>query len=295
MRHDVEARDAVTSGDDRRLRDAERSENFPVALRALPAARRATLRRVYAVVRTIDDVGDEGDVPPAERLAALDELDDDLDAVFAGRRPRSPVVAALAPDTGLLSAEPFHDLVTANRRDQTTTRYATRDDLLDSCRLSAVPIGRLVLAAFAVDVPPAAVAESDRICTALQLLEHLQDVAEDRRRGRVYLPADARAAGGVAEEDLDARAASPALARLVRAETAAARALLVSGIPLVGRLRGAARLAVAGYAAGGLAAADALDRTGGDVLAHTARPRRRDVARHLARLAIRPPGGRPAP
>jgi phytoene/squalene synthetase len=97
------------------------------------------------------------------------------------------------------------------------------------------------------------------------------------------------AAAGVAETDLDAEAASPALRRLVLAETATARALLLAGAPLVGRLRGAARLAVAGYAAGGLAAADALDRTGGDVLGSTARTRRRDVARHLVRLATRPP------
>ncbi len=135
-------------------------------------------------------------------------------------------------------------------------------------------------------------AESDRICTALQLLEHLQDVAEDRARGRVYLPADARTAAGVAEEDLDAPTAPPALRRLVRQECAAARELLASGMPLLGRLRGAARLAVTGYVAGGAAAADAVDRTGGDVLGRTARTRRRDVALHLARLGVRP---RPAP
>jgi squalene synthase HpnC len=284
VRHDVEARDPGVSVDEDRLREAERSENFPVALRVLPARRRATLRRVYDVVRTIDDIGDEGDAPADARLAALDALDDDLDRVFAGRAARSPAVAALAPEVGRLPVAAFHDLVAANRRDQTTTRYATRAELLGYCRLSAVPIGRLVLAAFDVDAAPEDLAASDRICTALQLLEHLQDVAEDRRRGRVYLPGDALAAAGAAEADLDAPAASPALRRLVRAETAAARALLVAGTPLVGRLRGAARLAVAGYAAGGLAAADALDRAGGDVLARPAHPRRRDLARHLVRL-----------
>jgi squalene synthase HpnC len=287
VRHDVEARGPVVHGDEDRWHAAERSENYPVALGVLPARHRATLRRIYAVVRTIDDVGDEGDAAPAARLAALDALDDDLDRVFAGRPPRSAVVAALAPEVGRLPAAAFHDLVAANRRDQTTTRYAGRDELHDYCRLSAVPIGRLVLAAFGVDPSAEALAESDRICTALQLLEHLQDVAEDRRRGRVYLPADALAAAGVPETDLDAPTASPALRRLVRAETAAARSLLLAGAPLVGRLHGAARLAVTGYAAGGLAAADALDRTGGDVLAHTARARRRDVVRHLVRLGTR--------
>ncbi len=272
-----------------RLRVAESEENFPVALRVLPARRRSVLRSVYDVVRTVDDVGDEGDATRQERLAALDALDDDLDRVFAGAVARAPVITALAPHVDLLPVAPFHDLVQANRVDQTVTRYGTHGELTDYCRLSAVPIGRLVLAAFEVGATAGMLEESDRICTALQLLEHLQDVAEDRARGRVYLPADARDAAGVTEADLDAPAASPALRGLVLAECAAARELLVSGTPLLGRLHGAARLAVTGYAAGGLAAADAVDRTEGDVLARTARTRRRDVVRHLARLGLRPP------
>lgn len=271
-----------------RLRVAERAENFPVALRVLPARRRAVLRAIYDVVRTVDDVGDEGDACPAERLAALDALDEDLDRVFAGGDPRVRVIGGLAPHVGLLSAEPFHHLVAANRADQTVTRHASRAELIGYCRLSAVPIGRLVLAAFEVAPTGAMLAASDDVCVALQLLEHLQDVAEDRARDRVYLPADAREAAGVAETDLDAPSASPALRRLVLAESAAARELLDGGAGLVGALHGAARLAVAGYAAGGAAAADAVDRTGGDVLAHTARTRRRDVVVHLARLMLRP-------
>ncbi|HEY2195703.1 MAG TPA: squalene synthase HpnC [Actinomycetospora sp.] len=268
-----------------RLRAAERGENFPVALRVIPARHRAVLRSIYDVVRTVDDLGDEGDLTPLDRLAALDTLDDDLDRVFSGAPAHVRVIGALGPHVGLLPAAPFHDLVEANRVDQTVTRYATREELLGYCRLSAVPIGRLVLAAFEVDATPEMLDESDRVCTALQLLEHLQDVAEDRARGRVYLPADARDAAGVTEDDLDAPDASPALRGLVLRECAAARALLDEGTPLVGRLHGAARLAVCGYVAGGAAAADAVDRTGGDVLARTARTRRRDVARHLARLA----------
>ncbi|MCD2194317.1 squalene/phytoene synthase family protein [Actinomycetospora endophytica] len=269
-----------------RLRVAERAENFPVALRILPARRRAVLRAVYDVVRTVDDVGDEGEADPAQRLAALDALDEDLDRVFAGGAPHARVIGALAPHVGLLPVAPFHDLVAANRVDQTVTRYATRDELIGYCRLSAVPIGRLVLAAFEIDPTDAMLAASDDVCIALQLLEHLQDVGEDRGRGRIYLPADAREAAGVAETDLDAPTASPALRRLVLAESAAARDQLRTGSALVGRLHGAARLAVAGYAAGGFAAADAVDRTGGDVLGRTARTRRRDVVRHLARLGL---------
>jgi squalene synthase HpnC len=278
-----------------RLRVAERAENFPVALRVLPAHRRAVLRTIYDVVRTVDDVGDEGDTGPVERLAALDALDGDLDRVFAGGAPHARVIGALAPHIGLLPAAPFHDLVAANRADQTVTRYASRDELIGYCRLSAVPIGRLVLAAFEVVPTDAMLAGSDDVCIALQLLEHLQDVGEDRARGRIYLPTDARDAAGVTEADLDAPTASPALRRLVLAESAAARGLLAGGAGLVGRLHGAARLAVAGYAAGGAAAADAVDRTGGDVLGRTARTRRRDVAAHLARLALPRRTGGPRP
>jgi squalene synthase HpnC len=283
----MEDRASTVADGGSRLRDAERAENFPVALRVLPARRRAVLRSTYDVVRTIDDVGDEGHLGPGERLAAIDALDDDLDRVFAGAAPRLRVVAALAPHVDLLPAAPFHDLVAANRTDQTVTAYATRDALIGYCRLSAVPIGRLVLAAFEVAPTATMLAESDRLCIALQLLEHLQDVAEDRARGRVYLPAEARDAAGVTEDDLDAPTAPPALRRLVLDECAAARELLASGSPLLGRLRGSARLAVTGYAAGGAAAADAVDRTGGDVLGRTARTRRRDVALHLARLGLR--------
>lgn len=269
-----------------RLRVAERAENFPVALRVLPARRRTVLRAIYDVVRTVDDVGDEGDAGPIERLGRLDALDEDLDRVFAGGVAREPVIGALTPHVGLLPVGPFHDLVAANRADQRVTRYATREELIGYCRLSAVPIGRLVLAAFEVTPDEAALARSDDVCIALQLLEHLQDLAEDRARGRIYLPTDARDAAGVVEADLDAPSASPALRALVLRESAAARNLLVAGSAVVGRLAGAARLAVAGYVAGGAAAADAVDRTGGDVLAHTARTRRRDVVAHLARLAL---------
>ncbi|WP_018335240.1 squalene synthase HpnC [Actinomycetospora chiangmaiensis] len=277
---------SAPTGPATRLAQAEGAENFPVALRVLPAARRAELRAVYAVVRTVDDVGDEGDAAPADRLAALDALDADVRRVFAGEPAHHPVVAALAPHVARLPEAPFHDLVAANRQDQHVTAYATHDELLASCRLSAVPIGRLVLAVFAVPTTPSVLRASDAVCTALQLLEHLADVGEDRRRGRIYLPADAMTAAGVTPADLDAPVAADPLRRLVLARTAEAQELLTAGDPLVAHLHGPARLAVAGYAAGGHAAADALRRTGGDVLGRTARTRRRDVARHLLRLLV---------
>jgi phytoene/squalene synthetase len=180
-------------------------------------------------------------------------------------------------------------------------RYATYGQLRDYCTLSADPIGRIVLALFGVR-DPVAIELSDRVCTALQLIEHWQDIAEDRRAGRVYLPQEDLAAYRVAETELDAvpgeGMASPALRALMAFETTRAAELLDSGAPLVRLLHGWARLAVAGYVAGGRAAVDALRRCllgrTADILAGPPRPRRRDVLRHLVGGLRQPPTRRPA-
>jgi squalene synthase HpnC len=273
-------------GIDVRLREAERAENFPVASRLLPVAVRTHLRAVYDVVRTIDDLGDEAD---GDRAEQLHRFADDLALVWAGE-PRSPVLRRLVPTVRAcgLERDAFNRLVAANLQDQWVSRYDTWTELVGYCWLSAAPIGRLVLAVFGIDPDDAAVAwESDRVCTALQLLEHWQDVAEDRRRGRTYLPAEDLAAAGVPETDLDAPTASPALRRVLADETARAVAVLDSGAAIVGRLDGWARVAVAGYVAGGRAAADSLRHRGYDVLATPPRTRRRDVARHLLGELVR--------
>src|SRR4051812_15841774 len=258
----------------------ERAENFPVALRVLPRAVRHDLRAVYDVVRLADDTGDEG---AGDRTGRLEALSAELADLWAGRPVRTPELVRLAPAvrSRRLPEEPFQRLVAANLQDQRVHRYADFDQLLAYCALSAAPIGRLVLALFGVPADGAVTTAADRVCAGLQLLEHWQDVGEDRRAGRVYLPQDALAAAGVAETDLDAPVAGPALRRLVLAETDRAAGLLAAGPGLVRRLRGWPRLAVAGYLAGGLATADALRRAGGEVLGTRVRPRRRDVLRHL--------------
>jgi squalene synthase HpnC len=284
--------DGVTAPADVALRRAEAAENFPVALRVLPRALRQDLRAVYDVVRTIDELGDTA---AGDREAQLEAFAAELARLWLGQVPAPPVLRALAPAVerrGLPEA-PFQDLVRANVQDQRVLRYRTRADLIGYCDLSAAPIGRLVLAVFGATGRDPAERErrvrlSDRVCNALQLLEHWQDVAEDRRAGRVYLPQEDLRRFGVDEADLDAATATPALRALVQAETDRAAALLDSGIPLVGELRGWARLAVAGYAGGGRATVDALRRSGGDVLAATPRPRRVDVLRHAVRLWVRP-------
>jgi squalene synthase HpnC len=282
----------------RMLDRKRRAENFPVALRLLPRKLRADLIAVYGVARAVDDLGDEA---PGDRIALLEAFRADLASVWETRRPEHPVLRRLVPTVVArgLDREPFDRLVRANLVDQRVHRYATYAQLQEYCRLSADPVGRIVLAVFGV-ADPVATELSDRVCTALQLIEHWQDVAEDRRAGRVYLPQEDLAAFGITEAELDAPpgqgVASPALRRLMAFEITRAAELLDSGAPLIGMLHGWARLAVAGYVAGGRAAVDALrrsisDRGDGDILRGAARPRRRDVLRHLlVALQQRPTG-----
>jgi squalene synthase HpnC len=264
------------------------TENFPVALRLLPARLRRDLLAVYDVARTVDDAGDDPARTVPERLARLDDLDADLSALAAGRPVRDPAVAALRPTLPArrLPVEPFRRLVEANRLDQSRRRWASWDDLRGYCALSADPVGRVVLGIFAAATPTTE-ALSDDVCTALQLLEHCQDVGEDLRlRDRVYLPGEDLRRFAVTEDDLasPARTTPPAVRALLAFEVGRAAGLLASGRRLVAELHGWARPAVAGYVAGGLATVDALHRSSYDVLAVDVRPRRRDVVRHLVRL-----------
>jgi squalene synthase HpnC len=269
------------------------AENFPVALRLLPARYRGYLAAIYGFARSADDMGDEA--PPGERLALLDELEADIARLYrtppgaapagpADGGPRLAVVRALAPAVAAcaIPAQPFLDLIQANRQDQTVSRYQSFGDLLAYCRLSANPVGRLVLHVFGAATPQRE-ALSDKVCTALQLAEHWQDVAEDLRAGRIYLPAEDMERFGCSERDLAAPAAGPGVRALIAFEERRARALLDEGAPIVGTLRGAARAAVAGYVAGGRAALAAIAASGHDVLRATPRPGRWRVAAEIVR------------
>ncbi len=275
--------------------DAARAkrENFPVASRMLRAERRRQLLDVYVLARLIDDVGDEA---PGDRLALLDLIDDDLRRVGEGR-PALPPVAALVPlarERGL-SVQPFHDLVAANRMDQQVTRYPDFEALRGYCRLSAEPVGRLVLALWDLG-DERRIALSDDVCTGLQIAEHLQDVGEDLEAGRIYLPQDALARHGVTP-DLLAAASAASAARLSAAERARvesllaevaerARTLLGAGVPLTRLTPGLARVAIAGFTAGGLAALDAVRAAGADAVRVTPRPNKRRVLWHTMRTLL---------
>jgi squalene synthase HpnC len=241
-------------------------ENFPVASRALPRRVRAHMLAVYGFARLVDELGDSA---LGDRLAALDWLQRDLQRAYDGT-PEHPLMARLAATVRecSLPREPFERLIEANRVDQRVSRYETWSQLRGYCALSADPVGEIVLGIFG-KATPARIALSDSICTALQLAEHCQDVAEDFAAGRVYLPAEDLERFGATTAELDPRAQrdDTSLRAVLAFEVHRAHALLDHGAPLVGQLRGRERLAVAAFVAGGRAALQAIERARFDVLA----------------------------
>ncbi|MEV5515556.1 squalene synthase HpnC [Streptomyces flaveolus] len=266
--------------------DKAANENFPVAPFFLPRDWRTDLMAVYGFARLVDDIGD-GDLAPGgadarllgvpedradDRLLMLDAFEADLRRVFDGT-PRHPLLRRLEPTVRRrsLTPEPFLGLIAANRQDQLVGRYETYDDLLAYCELSANPVGRLVLAVTGTSTPER-IRHSDRICTALQIVEHLQDVAEDLTRDRVYLPAEDMVRFHVQEADLAAPTAGASVRALIAFEAGRARELLNEGAPLVGSVHGRLRLLLAGFVAGGRAALGAITATGHDVLPGPPKP-----------------------
>jgi squalene synthase HpnC len=259
------------------------AENFPVASRLLPARERADLMNLYGFARLVDDVGDEAS---GDRSALLDAVEAELDAIYGGT-PTHPLMVALARTVHAhaIPRDPFARLIAANRQDQVVTRYADFDALVGYCRLSADPVGELVLHVFGRATPDR-IALSDRVCTALQVVEHLQDVGEDYRNGRVYLPQADLARLGCDEAELGAPTASPALRAVLALEAAQARRLLTEGAPLIRRLPPRPALAVAAFVGGGRAALDALSRGRYDVLGARPRPSRGRLAATILRTLV---------
>ncbi|WP_324790284.1 squalene synthase HpnC [Streptomyces sp. H51] len=279
--------DTSHTGDpERGTLDKAAGENFPVAPFFLPRAWRTDLMAVYGFARLVDDIGD-GDLAPGggdarllgvepadaeDRLLLLDAFETDLRRVFDGT-PRHPLLRRLQPTVRrhALTPEPFLGLIAANRQDQLVTRYETYDDLLAYCELSANPVGRLVLSVTGTSTPER-IRLSDAICTALQIVEHLQDVAEDLGRDRVYLPAADMKRFHVREADLATPVANASVRALVAYETERALFLLNEGAPLVGSVHGRLKLLLAGFVAGGRAAVHAIAAAGYDVLPGPPKP-----------------------
>ena len=247
-------------------------ENFTVASLIVGPRRQAHLRAIYGFARLVDDVGDEA---TGDRGALLDEVEAELDRIYAGESATHPLMRSLAVSVRecSLPESPLRRLVQANRQDQVVRRYQTFDELLAYCQLSAAPVGELVLHVFECATPDR-VALSDRVCAGLQVTEHLQDIGEDFTQGRVYVPREDLIGCGCDPDNPPA--SSPAARRaLLALECSRAGALLDSGTPLLRSLPLRPRIAVAGFVAGGRSALSELERRDG--VAGGGRARRRTV------------------
>ena len=244
----------------------EHYENFPVASLLCPARLRPAVRALYVYARTADDLADEGEARPAQRLAALAAYRADLEATLAGRTvsPRWPGVfepLGRAITAHGLPAAALRDLLGAFEQDIVKHRYADRADLLDYCRRSANPVGRLLLHLYGID-DATSLRESDAVCTALQLINFWQDFGVDTRRGRLYVPLADCQRHGVRDADLLAGRDSTAVRALVADETAWARALMQAGAPLALRLPGRIGWELRFVVQGGLRVLDKIERSG---------------------------------
>jgi phytoene synthase len=260
-------------------------ENFPVASLLLPANLREPVEAIYAFARGADDIADEGDVAPEKRLEQLAIYRSALDAIesggLAGMCGQPALFARLARIilNNDLPLKPFYDLLDAFQQDVNKKRYEDFNDLADYCRRSANPIGRLLLRLFNADTVEN-YPLSDCICTGLQLVNFWQDVLQDWKKGRIYLPLQDLAQFKVTEEDIAASRCDERWQALLAFEVSRARVILNTGAPLARRLRGRIGWELRLIVAGGLHILDRIEAVGYDVFA------RRPRIGHVGKLAV---------
>ncbi|MDA8260627.1 MAG: squalene synthase HpnC [Betaproteobacteria bacterium] len=247
----------------------EHYENFPVASLLLPAPLREPVAAIYGFARSADDFADEGDLSPEQRTALLAGYQAELDAIERGAPTQHPVFLRLRPVIAHygLPLQLFRDLLDAFQQDVVKQRYADFAELLDYCRRSADPVGRLLLHLFG-QATAQNLSRSDAICSALQLINHWQDVGIDAAKGetgRIYLPQDELARFGVSEETILHRAASADFKELLSFQVERARALMLSGAPLGWDLPGRIGLEIRAIVAGGLRILDKIEAIDYDV------------------------------
>ena len=244
-------------------------ENFPVASLLLPPGLREPIAIIYCFARSADDFADEGDLPSAERLARLDAYREELGRIerrLPASLPLFDDVARICRAHGL-PLGPFRDLLDAFSQDVTKGRYASFAEVLDYCRRSANPIGRLLLHLFGAATPENQ-HNSDSICTALQLINFWQDVAIDYAKGRIYVPADEMQMFGVTERHIADQRCDDAWRALMQFQLQRSRALLLSGAPLGGELPGRIGLEIRATVQGGLRILEKIGGARCDVFRH---------------------------
>jgi squalene synthase HpnC len=241
-------------------------ENFPVASWLLPQPLREPVAIIYRFARSADDIADEGGATPAERLAGLAAYRAELDRIESGDEPGTPLCRDLARIVRrhALPLALFRDLLDAFGQDVVKLRYADFDELLEYCRRSANPVGRLLLHLFG-GTEPAALAQSDAICSSLQLINFWQDVGFDWAKGRVYLPQDEMRRFGVTEQQIAARACDDAWRGLMQHQCERAGRMMLAGAPLARALTGRVALEIGVTVQGGLRILEKLAQVGYDM------------------------------
>ena len=241
-------------------------ENFPVASVLLPKRLVPAVEAIYAFARSADDIADEGDALPHERLAALAAYEAALASIARGEPQQHAMFARLAVVIAQykLPLQPFYDLLSAFKQDVGTKSYASFELLLDYCRRSANPVGLLMLHLYGA-ATPGNVAESDAICSSLQLINFLQDVAIDREKQRIYVPLDDMDRFGVSAAQLDRGDADAPFRAMMFFEVSRARALMLQGAPLAKRLPGRIGWELRLVVQGGLRILEAIEKVDYDV------------------------------
>ncbi len=279
----------------RNLVNAGHYENFPVASIILPHRLRAPIRAIYAFARAADDLADEGDAAPEVRLAELARFRDNLTRLEKGETAADPIFIALGDTIRRhdLPYAPFHDLLDAFSQDVVKTRYAHFGELMDYCKKSANPIGRLLLMLYG-DSDGKHQAWSDGICAALQLINFLQDVAIDYRKGRIYLPQDEMAKFGVTERQIEEGRVDALWQQFMKTQIERTRRMLVAGSPLGHALQGRVGLEMRLIILGGERILDQLQASQGDMFGQRPRLRLSDWPSMLRRAAFPRRGGQSA-
>ena len=267
-------------------------ENFPVASILLPAALREPVAAIYWFARNADDFADEGDLPPEERRALLAAYQAELDAIERDEPTRHPVFLRLRPVIARykLPLQLFRDLLDAFMQDVDKDRYRDFAELMDYCRRSADPVGRLLLHLFGAATTHN-LERSDAICSALQLINHWQDVGIDAAKGangRIYLPQDDIARFGVRDGDILRRVADADFRALLRFQVGRARALMLSGASLGWDLPGRIGLEIRAIVAGGLRVLDKIEAIDYDVFGRRPKLEAFDWPGILWRSLVRP-------
>nr|WP_315257324.1 squalene synthase HpnC [uncultured Duganella sp.] len=252
-------------------------ENFPVASILLPKRLRPAVEAIYAFARSADDLADEGDAAPEERLAALTAYETALGRIAQGATDHLPMFERLAQVVREydMPLKPMFDLLSAFKQDVVVSRYQTFDALLDYCARSANPVGFMMLHLYR-EASEENVRDSDAICSALQLINFLQDVAIDLHKERIYIPLEDLSRFAVSPAALADPSARPRWRSLMRFEVERARQLMLSGAPLALRLPGRIGFELRMVVQGGLRILDAIEAIEYDVFLHRPKLGKRD-------------------